>query len=47
MGFAALKARTNDVVAGSIVGRYFHLEGSGHVSPVGFQAGETVLTTKA
>jgi hypothetical protein len=36
MGFAALKARTNDIVSGSVVGRYFHLEGSGHVSAVIF-----------
>lgn len=36
MGLAALKARTNDIVSGSVVGRYFHLEGSGHVSTVIF-----------
>jgi hypothetical protein len=32
MGLAAYKARLNDIVSGSVVGRYFHLEGSGHVS---------------
>ncbi|KAJ4347676.1 hypothetical protein N0V95_005219 [Ascochyta clinopodiicola] len=34
MGFAALKARTNDIVSGSFVGRYFHLEGSGHPNEI-------------
>ncbi|KAF3047611.1 hypothetical protein E8E12_010832 [Didymella heteroderae] len=34
MGFAAYKARLNDIVSGSIVGRYFHLEGSGHPNEI-------------
>ncbi|KAF1365167.1 purine transporter [Lizonia empirigonia] len=34
MGFAALKARTNDIVSGSVVGRYFHLDGSGHPNEI-------------
>ncbi|KAL1596059.1 hypothetical protein SLS59_008048 [Nothophoma quercina] len=34
MGLAAFKARTNDIVSGSVVGRYFHLEGSGHPNEI-------------
>ncbi|KAJ4318228.1 hypothetical protein N0V94_004510 [Neodidymelliopsis sp. IMI 364377] len=34
MGLAAFKARTNDIVSASAVGRYFHLDGSGHPNEI-------------
>jgi hypothetical protein len=48
MGFIERnKAALNDVVSASFVGRYFHLDGSGHVRRPGTLIQHTVLTSKA